>query len=73
MTLQTLQNNGYTLKAWSIATIRNERRITVSLTKSVKKNVYHYVTSCLCSSTPLKETIFLEPILIDNIQNEVIN
>lgn len=67
MTLQQIQNNGFLIKSWHIATVKGERKIAVRLTKWSKRHKYNYVTSCVCSSALLKDAHFIDPILIDNI------
>ena len=64
MTLKQFEKEGYKLKAWTISTIENDRRIAVILSRQVKDNIYKYVTSCLCSDKPLRENEFTMPILM---------
>ena len=68
MLIQEMVNEGYSLKSWSISTIRGERVIALILTKRNGTNTYKYkyVSSSPCSDTLLKSAHFTIPMLTES-------
>ena len=64
MKLQEIMDQGYTLRAWALRTIRSERYIMVKLSKKTASGERFYVTHSPQIDTVLKNTEFAAPALI---------
>jgi len=64
MKLQEIMEQGFTLKAWAIKTIRYERYIMVKLSKKTPRGEKFYVAHSPHLDTVLKNTEFTAPALI---------
>ncbi len=64
MKLQEIMEQGFTLKAWAIKTIRYERYIMVKLSKKTPRGEKFYVAHSPQLDIALKNVEFTEPALI---------
>ena len=64
MTLSTIMNKGYRLRAWTINKSRGERRIVVKLSKTVRGIERFYVVHSPQVETILSDVEFTEPVMI---------
>jgi len=64
MKLQAIMDQGYTLCAWAIKTIRGERYVMVKLSKKTPRGKKFYVTHSPQLDVVLKNVEFSEPVLI---------
>lgn len=64
MKLQEIMEQGFTLKAWAIKTIRYERYVMVKLSKKTPHGEKFYVAHSPQLDIALKNVEFTEPALI---------
>jgi len=64
MKLQEIQDQGFTLCAWAIKTIRYDRYIMVKLSKKTPRGEKLYVAHSPQMDTALKDVEFTEPVLL---------
>lgn len=64
MKLQEIMEQGFTLKAWAIKTIRYERYVMVKLSKKTPHGEKFYVAHSPQLNIALKNVEFTEPALI---------
>jgi len=64
MKLQEIQDQGFTLCAWAIKTIRGERYVMVKLGKKTPRGEKLYVAHSPQMDTALKDVEFTEPVLL---------
>ena len=62
MTIEKLNEAGYKLRSWSVATIRGERMITLLLSDAHGRK---FITGCHCSDKKLMDEDFTIPIKIE--------
>ena len=64
MTLKTMVDNGYKLRAWAMVKARGEHRITVKLSKMTSHGERFYAVHSPQVETILSEVEFTEPVLL---------
>ena len=64
MKLKEMIKKGYRLRGWALIQTREEKRITVKLSKSVSKKERFYVVHSPQVETILSDVEFTEPVLL---------
>lgn len=68
MTLRTIMNNGYKLRAWAIKKSRGEIRIAVKLSKITSRGERFYVAHSPQIDKILSDVEFTAPILLKEVK-----